>query len=74
MNASSLSAGVESLIQAVRRNILRSTGFEFVGHLRFDEVVPHLPHAIVQRHMAREVVRNHAFSGPSVRHHSHNRA
>ena len=42
-------------------HILCSTGFEFVEHLRFDELVPR---AIEERNTARAILRNDAFSWP----------
>lgn len=34
-------------------HILRSAGFELLEHLHFDQIVPHLPSAIAEQHMAR---------------------
>ncbi|MGP0092230.1 MAG: NAD(P)H-dependent oxidoreductase [Xanthobacteraceae bacterium] len=34
-------------------HILRSTGFDLLEHLHFDEVAPHLPAAVAEQHMAR---------------------
>lgn len=34
-------------------HVFRSTGFELLEHLHFDEIVPHLPQAIAEQHMAR---------------------
>lgn len=34
-------------------HILRSTGFDLLEHLHFDEVAPHLSRAIAEQHMAR---------------------
>ncbi|MEJ0095105.1 MAG: NAD(P)H-dependent oxidoreductase [Methylocella sp.] len=34
-------------------HIFRSAGFDLLEHLHFDEVAPHLPNAIAERHMER---------------------
>lgn len=34
-------------------HVFRSAGFTLLEHLHFDEVVPHLPKAIAEKHMAR---------------------
>jgi len=41
-------------VQALQdKHVFRAMGFEVLEHLHFDEIVPELPHAIVQKHLAR---------------------
>ncbi len=48
-------------------HIFQAAGFELLEHLHFDEVVPNLPIAIIEKHLARvrSCAREHFSSNPS---------